>query len=71
MHLRAHLRFHFREQLKIHKHVKKKMHFTHQLMINLTVQSRRAVEGAVDSAPKDSLRDLNKEAQKCACKVPL
>ena len=43
-HLRAHLRFSFREHLKMNKNVKKKIHFTLQLM-----------EGTFDGAPKDAL----------------
>ena len=40
--LKMHLTFHSREPLKMHKKVKKKMHFTFQLMVHLvqlTVQS--------------------------------
>ena len=71
MHLRAYLRFLFREQLKMHKNAKKKKHFTHQLMIHLTVQSRGVLQGTFDGAPKDALRDLHKDAQKGACEVEL
>ena len=55
----------------MHKNVKKKMHFTLQLMIHLIVQSRGAPEGTFDGAPKDALRDLHKDAQKGACQVAL
>ena len=55
LHLTANLRFHFREHLKTHKYVKKKMHFTLQLMIHLTVQSRAANEGTFNGAPMDAL----------------
>ena len=72
MHLRAHLRFHLREQLKMRKNVKKKIHFTHQLMmIHLTVQSRGALEGKSDGALKDATRNPHKDAQKGACEVAL
>ena len=55
----------------MHKNAKKKMHFTHQLMIHLTVQSRGVLEGIFDGAPKDALRDLHKDAQNGACEVAL
>ena len=71
MHLRAHLRFHSREQLKMHKNAKKKMHVIHNLIIHLTVQSRGALEGKSDGAPEDALRDLHKVGQKGACEVAL
>ena len=54
------------------KNVKKKIHFTHQLMIHLTVQSRGALEGKSDGALKDATRkDPHKDAQKGACEVAL
>ena len=40
LHLNMHLRFYFREQLKMYKNVKEKMHFMLHLMIHLTVQSK-------------------------------
>ena len=55
----------------MHKNAKKKKHFTHQLMIHLTVQSRGVLQGTFDGAPKDALRDLHKDAQKGACEVAL
>ena len=58
----AYLRFHFSEHLKMHKIVKKNMHFTPQLMIHMTVQSRGAPEGTPDGAPKDALSDLHNDA---------
>ena len=45
------------------------MHFTHHLIIHLTVQSRSALENTFDGEPKDVLRDLHKDAQKGACDV--
>ena len=48
----------------MYKNMKKKMHFRHQLMIHLTVQSRGALEGTSDGAPNDALRDLHKDAQR-------
>ena len=51
--------------------MKKKMHFTLQLMIHLTVSSKAAPEGTFDDASKDALRDLHKDAQKGACEVAL
>ena len=65
LHLRAYLRFHFRE----HKNVKKKMHFTLQLMIHLTIQSRGALRDISDAAPKEALSDLHKDAQEDASGV--
>ena len=56
LHLRANLRFHFRKHLKMRKNVKKKMHFTLQLVIHLTVQTRVAPEDTFDGALKDALR---------------
>ena len=53
----------------MHKNAKKKMHFTHHLIIHLTVQSRSALENAFDGEPRDVLRDLHKDAQKSACDV--
>ena len=53
----------------MHKNVKKKIHFTLQLMIHLTVQPRGAAEGTFDGPPKDALGDLHKDAQKGACEV--
>ena len=55
----------------MHKNVKKKIHFTLQLMIHLTVQSRGAPESTFDLAPKDALRDVHKDARKGACEVAL
>ena len=46
----------------MHKNVKKKIHFTLQLMIHLNVQSRSAPEGTFDGTPKDALTDLHKNA---------
>ena len=65
--------FHFREHLKMHKTVKKKMHFALQLMIHLTVQSRGVPEGTFDGAPKDALRMMSacEVALKSACEVAL
>ena len=48
LHLIAHQRFYFRKHLKLHQNVIKKTHFTLELIIHLTVQSR----GAFDGAPK-------------------
>ena len=56
LNLRAPLRFHFMGHLKIHKYVNKKNHFTLNLMIPLTVQSRVAPAGSFDRAPKDTLK---------------
>ena len=69
LHLRAHLRFPFTEHLKMHKIIKKKMHFMLQLMIHLTVSSKDAPEGTFDGASKDALRDLHKDAQKGAWRL--
>ena len=55
----------------MHKHVKKKMHFTLQLMIHLTVQSGGAAEGTFDGPPKDALRYFHKDAHKGAFEVAL
>ena len=44
------------------KTVKKKMDFTLQLTIHLTVQSRDALKGTFDRARKDGLSDLPKYA---------
>ena len=55
----------------MHKNVKKKMHFTLQLMILLTVQSRGVPEGIIDGAPKDALSDLHKDAQEGTFEVAL
>ena len=55
----------------MHKNMKKKMHFTLQLMIYLTVQPRSAPVGKFDGAPKDALRELHKDAQKGALEVVL
>ena len=71
MHLKAHLRFHFREQLKMRKNTKKKMHFTYLLIIHLAVQSRSTLDKTFNGAPKDALRDHHKDPQKGACKVAL
>ena len=38
LHLRALLRFHIKERLKMPKSVKKKLHFTLELMIHLSVK---------------------------------
>ena len=51
--------------------MKKKIHFTLQLMIYLTVKSRGPPEGKFDGAPKDNLWDLHKDAQKGALEVAL
>ena len=54
------------------KNMKKKIHFTHQLMmIHLTVQSRGALEGKSDGALKDATRNPHKDAQKGTCEVAL
>ena len=72
LHLRAHPRFHFREHLKMHKYVKKKMHFIRlQLMIHLILQSRGTPDGTLDGAPKNTLIDLHKDAQESAFEVAL
>ena len=52
----THLRFPSRDHLKLHKNVKKKMHFTLKFMIHLTVQPRSAPQGTLDGVPKDALR---------------
>ena len=67
LYLRAHLRFHVRE----HKNMKKKIHFTLQLMIHMTVQSRGCLEGIFDGAPKDALSNLHKDAEEGACEMAL
>ena len=59
LHLRTHLRFHFSEHIKMNEH------FTLQLMIHLTIQSRGAPEGTFDAAPKNALSMMD------ACKVAL
>ena len=61
LHLRAHLRFHIKERLKMPKSVKKKLHFTLELMIHLSVKWRGATEDTFDGAPKDALSDLHKD----------
>ena len=71
LHLRANLRFHFMEHLKMHKNCKEKNAFYAQLMIHLTVQSRDAPEGTFDGSPKDALRDLHKDSHKGASEVAL
>ena len=40
----------------MHKNMKKRIHFTLQLVIHLTVQSRGALEGTFDGSPKDASR---------------
>ena len=67
LHVRAHLRFHFLESLKMHNEVKKKIHFILQLMIHLTVHSRGSPDVTFDGAPKDVLSDFHKDVQECAC----
>ena len=52
LHLNLRLMFYFREQLKMYKNVKEKMHFILHLMIHSTVQSR--------GAPNDALTNLIK-----------
>ena len=47
----------------MHINVKKKMHFTLQLMIHFATQSR--------GAPKDTLHDLHKDALEDAFKIAL
>ena len=51
------------------KNVKKKMHFTLELMIHLSVNWRGATEDTFDGAPKDALSDLHKDAQKVVFEV--
>ena len=46
--------------------VKEKMNFMLQLMIHLTVQSRVAPEGTLESAPNEGLSNFNKDAQEGA-----
>ena len=46
--------------------VKEKMNFMLQLMIHLTVQSRVAPEGTLESAPNEALSNFNKDAQEGA-----
>ena len=53
----------------MHNNMKKKMHFTLQLMIYLILKSIGAPEGTTDDAPKNSLSDLYKYAQEGACEV--
>ena len=69
--LRAHLGFHFREHLKMHKDVKKKKHFMLQLMIPLAVQSRSAPKGTLEGVPKDALSYLYKDAEEGAFEAAL
>ena len=45
------------------------MHFTLQLMIHLTIQSRGAPRDTSDAAPKEALNDLHKDAQEDASGV--
>ena len=49
----------------MYKNVKKKMHFTLQLMIHLPVPSRGAPEGTFDCVLKDALRLIG------ACEIAL
>ena len=49
----------------MHKNVKKKMHFTLQLMIHLPVPSRGAPEGTFDCVLKNALRVMG------ACEIAL
>ena len=51
----------------MYKNVKKKMHFTLQLMIHLKVQLR----GLPDGAPKGALSDRHKDAQYGVCEISL
>ena len=51
--------------------MRKKTHFTLQLMIHLTVQSRGAPEHTLDGAPKDALSNLHNDSQDGACEVSL
>ena len=53
------------------KYVKKKMHFTLQLMTHLTFQSRGGQEGTFNGAPKEAHSDLHKDAQKGSCEITL
>ena len=52
LHLKAHLKFRFREQSKMYANVKENIYFMLQLMTNLTVQLRggpdTVLEGAID-----------------------
>ena len=47
------------------------MHFTLQLMIHLTVQSRGVPEGTFDFVLKNVLNDLHKDSQEGAFEVAL
>ena len=49
----------------------KKMHFTLQLVIHLTVQSRGAPEGTYYGEPKDALSDIHNNVQEGAFEVLL
>ena len=53
------------------KNVKKKMHFTLQLMFHLTVQSRGAPEGILDCTLSDTLSNVHKDDQERAFQVAL
>ena len=39
LHLKLHLRFHFKKLEKFQKNVMKRIHFTLQLMVDMTMQS--------------------------------
>ena len=71
LHLNVCLMFYFREHLKMYKNVKEKMYFILHLMIQLTVQTRGAPEGTLESAPNDALSNLHKDAQESAFEVTL
>ena len=53
----------------MYKNVEKKMHFIKRLMIHLTVESRGAPEGTLESAPNGALKNLHKDAQEGAFEV--
>ena len=55
----------------MYKNVKEKMFFILHLMIHLTVQSRGAPEGTLESASNDALSSLHKDAQEGAFEVAL
>ena len=59
------------EALKNAQKLKKKMHFTLQLMFHLTVQSRGTPEGILDGTLQDTLSNVHKDAQERAFQVAL
>ena len=59
------------ETLKNAKYCKENHAFYAELITQLTMQSRGALEGTFDGTPKDTFSDLHKDAQEGVCEVEL